>query len=112
MTLHLPRGLPRRQAQFLCLLAARPSLTRADYQRQRLLQVSHNTAKRELTELVAARLVLPFAGTRTRCCALSPLTLLPPPDSGPGAGPYLGGSPAQEPPPIGITTDPISLQRP
>ena len=29
MTRHLPRGLPRRQAQFLCLLAARPSLARA-----------------------------------------------------------------------------------
>ena len=110
MTLFLPRGLPARQTRFLCLLAARPSLTRADY--QRLLQVSHNTAKRELTELLAARLVLPFGGTRTRRYAPSPLTHLPPPDSGPGSGPYLGGSPGQEPPPIGITIDPISLRRP
>jgi len=117
MTLFLPRGLPARQTRFLCLLVARPSLTRADY--QRLLQVSHNTAKRELTELVAARLVLPFGGARTRRYALSPLTLLPLPDSrlptldsGPGSGPYLAGSPGQEPPPIGITIDPISLRRP
>ena len=110
MTLYLPRGLSARQTRFLCLLAARPSLTRADY--QRLRRVSHNTAKRELTELVATRLVLSFSGTRTRRYALSPLTLLPPPDSGPVVGPYLAGSPAQEPPPIGITIDPISLQRP
>ena len=61
--------------------------------------------------LLAARLVLSFSGTRTRRYALSPLTLLPPTDSGPGSGPYLGRSPAQEPPPIGITIDPISLQR-
>src|SRR5207245_1348727 len=33
MQIFLPRGLAARQAQFLCLLAARPSLTRADYQR-------------------------------------------------------------------------------
>ena len=77
MALFLPRGLPARQTRFLCLLAARPSLTRADY--QRLLQASHNTAKRELTDPVAARLVFPFGGARTRRCALSPLTLLPPP---------------------------------
>ncbi|HEY8691646.1 MAG TPA: hypothetical protein VIR57_02795, partial [Chloroflexota bacterium] len=81
--------------------------------------VSHNTAKRELTELVAARLVLPFGGARTRRYALSPLTLLPLPDSrlptldsGPGSGPYLAGSPGQEPSLVGITIDPISLRRP
>ena len=55
MTLHLPRGLPRRQAQFLCLLAARPSLTRADY--QTLLHVGQRTAKNDLAQLRDARLL-------------------------------------------------------
>lgn len=75
MDIHLPRGLPARQTRFVCLLAARPSLTRADY--QRLLRVSYATAKRDLADLVAAGLVLPLGRTRTRRYALSPLALRP-----------------------------------
>ncbi|HLY66672.1 MAG TPA: hypothetical protein VKU60_14145 [Chloroflexota bacterium] len=75
MDLHLPRGLPSRQARFLCLLTARPTLNRADY--QRLIAVSYVTAKRDLAQLTAAHLIIPVGRTRTRRYALSPLTLLP-----------------------------------
>jgi Fic family protein len=64
MTINLPLGLPARQAQFLCLPTARPSLTRADY--QRLIGVSHNTAQRDLAELAAAHLVREIGKARGR----------------------------------------------
>jgi len=76
MTLHLPRGLPRRQAQFLCLLAVRPSLTRADY--QRLLLVGQRTAKQDLAQLRGARLILPLGRGRDSRYTLGPAALITP----------------------------------
>jgi predicted DNA-binding transcriptional regulator YafY len=52
---NIPPGLQRRQANLLSLLAVTPSLSRADY--QQLCGISHNTAARDLAELLAARLL-------------------------------------------------------
>jgi hypothetical protein len=64
MDILVPPGLPARQTHFLCLLAARPSLTRADY--QRLVGISHKTAKADIANLVAQDLVVPIGAGRTR----------------------------------------------
>ena len=109
MFLHLPRGLPERQTRFLCLLAARPSLTRADY--QRLLAVTECTAKRDLAELMSAGLVLRFGSTRNRRCGLNPRALLPPTVTDPDLSSKLTGSPGEDPAHIRIAIDPLSGQR-
>ena len=64
MTLTLPAGLLPRHARFLMLLAARTSLTRADY--QRLLAVSQWTAKQDLARLTRAGLLTAHGLSRTR----------------------------------------------
>jgi hypothetical protein len=46
----------RRQAFFLSILSMHPSLTRADY--ELLAQVSHNTAARDLADLLARGLIV------------------------------------------------------
>jgi len=104
MTLYLPRGLPARQTRFLCLLAVRPSLTRADY--QRLMAVSPNTAKREVAQLVAERLIVPFGTTRTRRYGLSPLALI-----SPDLAPNVVGSPDHQRATVGVEVDQLSLSR-
>lgn len=105
MDLHLPRGLPPRQTRFLCLLAARPSLTRADY--QRLLNVSHNTAHRDLAQLVRARLITPRGTATTRRYALGPAAILP--SSGHDVGVEMVGSSHQDLATVTITVHPLSL---
>jgi hypothetical protein len=70
MDLYLPRGLPARYAQFLCVLSTRPSLTRRDY--QLLLKVGPVTAKHDLAELASAGLIVPLGSTRSRRYALNP----------------------------------------
>jgi DeoR/GlpR family transcriptional regulator of sugar metabolism len=114
MDLHLPRGLPARHAHFLCLLAARPSLTRADY--QRLLCVAYATAKRDLAELAATGLILPLGSTRTRRYALSPLALLPKStqrrsrdEAEPVQTLFSAGSPASDPHIVRITVGTFSV---
>ncbi|GEM_PF-3103777 len=52
----LPRGLPKRCATFLLHLSVAPSLQRVDY--QVLTGVSHTTAKRELSDMLAAGLIV------------------------------------------------------
>jgi poly-gamma-glutamate capsule biosynthesis protein CapA/YwtB (metallophosphatase superfamily) len=61
-TLTIPPGLPYRQAQFLSLLAVRPTLTRADY--QFAAGVSRETARKDLDELLRARLILRLGDSR------------------------------------------------
>jgi len=105
MTLHLPRGLPARQTQFLCLLAARPSLTCADY--RRLIAVSYRTAKRDLAELRAAGLVYPLGHACSRRYALGPAALIAPPQ-GPQTAPASGPCPAT----VTITIEPLTVPGP
>ncbi|MBV8429626.1 MAG: hypothetical protein JO244_00565, partial [Solirubrobacterales bacterium] len=64
MDILLPPGLPARQTQFLCVLATRPSLTRADY--QRLVGISVKTAKADIADLIGQDLVVPIGAGRTR----------------------------------------------
>jgi DeoR/GlpR family transcriptional regulator of sugar metabolism len=59
----LPPGLMRRQAYFLSLLAAHPSLTRRDY--QKLAGISHTTASQDLAELLAAGLIVRHGSARS-----------------------------------------------
>jgi len=59
----LPPGLMRRQAYFLSLLSAQPSLTRRDY--EKLAGISHTTARQDLAELVAAGLILRHGSARS-----------------------------------------------
>jgi hypothetical protein len=75
--MRLPRGLPTRQANFICLLVDRPSLTRADY--QRLIGVSYATAKRHLAELCALGWIDSHGTTRSRRYSLNPALLPTPP---------------------------------
>jgi hypothetical protein len=108
MDIHIPRGLPSRQTRFLCLLAARPSLTRADY--QRLIEVSHNTAQRDLAELLAAGLVL-RAGRGPRCrYGLGPKALIPPPRE-PEHGADMGGQSVPNLTTVTISMDPLLMSR-
>ena len=113
MTLHLPRGLPRRQAQFLCLLAARPSLTRADY--QRLLHVGQRTAKNDLAQLRDARLLRALGLGRDRRYSLGPAALITPrmmSPNDPEQAPQLhrASVPFRDTFPVNI--EPISIPRP
>lgn len=101
MDILLPPGLPARQTQFLCLLAARPSLTRADY--QHLAGISPRTAKRDLTDLVDRGLVLPIGGGRTRRYALHPTTRVP------ANGPLAASSPVPDQSLIRVTIEPLTV---
>ncbi|HLY65427.1 MAG TPA: hypothetical protein VKU60_07830 [Chloroflexota bacterium] len=111
MDLHIPRGLPSRQARFLCLLAARPSLSRADY--ERLIDVSYTTAKRDLAQLTLTGLIVGFGHTRMRRYALSPLALIPPNSceatNETDKGRIKPGSSGSHPNTIRISIDPISV---
>ncbi|HLQ33894.1 MAG TPA: hypothetical protein VK457_14510 [Chloroflexota bacterium] len=99
MQLHLPRGLPYRQTHFLCILAQRPSLTRADY--QRCARISHNTARKDLAELAAAGLVRPVGHARSRRYTLQPHLLVAGKCSASGAQVVCDGDH------IRITIDPL-----
>lgn len=103
MDLYLPRTLSSRQTQFLCLLAARTSLSRADY--QRLMRVSLNTAKRDLADLLAARLVLALGATSGRRYILGQRAL----DPGSNNGRTQVGRSDPPPPQVRITVDPLVI---
>lgn len=111
MDIYLPRGLPARQARFLCLLAIRPSLTRADY--QRLMPVSYSTAKRDLAQLFAAGLIIRIGRTSMRRYALSPLTLLPlralSREAVAAADSDVSRTPGSSPDHVCISIDPMSI---
>ena len=68
----LPPGLMHRQACFLSFLSLSPSLTRTQY--MSIAGVSHNTATRDIAELLAAGLI-PRVGrgpSSRYCLATSP----------------------------------------
>jgi hypothetical protein len=114
MYIYLPRGLPPRHAQFLLLLAVRTSLTRADY--QRLIGVSHATAKRDLASLAADGLLLPLGTARARRYTLGPavavrpnLTDTPPDD--PAIAPNGDRSPGAVSDRVAFVIDPLQPGR-
>src|SRR6185437_11365644 len=109
MDLYLPRGLPARQTQFLCVLATRPSLTRRDY--QLLLEVGYITAKRELAGLVAARLIVPLGTTRSRRYALDSAVLRAPeaPKTEPDPATEAAGLTGHHPDCVRIEMQPLSV---
>jgi hypothetical protein len=107
MNLHVPRGLPTRQSQFLCLLAARPSLTRADY--QRLVAVSHNVAQKDLAELLRSGLVRRLG--RGRDCRYA-LGLAAVTESPAETGPQEGRGPDHNLTTVAITIDPLIVSSP
>ena len=66
---HIPRGLMDRQARLLSMLAVRPSLTRAGY--QKLAGLTRGTAHKDLQELVAAGLIERLGSSRSARYALA-----------------------------------------
>ena len=66
----LPPGLPGRQVRLLQQLTITPSMTRLDY--ETLVGISHTTAQQDLTEMLAAGLLVRYGRNRSSRYSLNP----------------------------------------